>query len=271
MTPKLNWMIQNNIKLKRAIIEGKALFGTLDSWLLYKFRMSPNSEKHPEHISDITNASATGFYDSFDQTYSPWMLKEFGIDGSMLPEVVDNSYDFGYTAPTLFGLPIKILIIADQSASLIGNGCFRNMEAKITLGTGAFLNINTGTKCRGLKSGGYPLVGWSFRTPGKIPKIAFFLEKGFNETGVLIRFAQTVGLCSDPMELSGLATSVQDCDGVTFVPKFSNNGITGFTGFKSSTTKEHLVRAVLESIVFTVADLFFSLKEESNFASDKIR
>lgn len=139
------------------------------------------------------------------------------------------------------------------------------------MGTGAFLNINTGTKCRGLKSGGYPLVGWSFRTPGKIPKIAFFLEKGFNETGVLIRFAQIVGLCSDPNELSDLASSVQDCDGVTFVPKFSNNGVTGFTGFKSSTTKEHLVRAVLESVVFTVADLFFSLKEESNFASDKIR
>ncbi|CAO1315205.1 unnamed protein product [Diamesa tonsa] len=271
VTPKLNWMINNNIKLKRSIIEGKALFGTLDSWLLYKLRMSPNSEKHPEHISDMTNASATGFYDPFEQAYAPWMLKEFGFDESMLPQVVDNSYDFGYTAPTLFGLPIKILMIADQSASLIGNGCFRNMEAKITLGTGSFLNINTGTKCRGLKSGGYPLVGWSFRTPGKIPKIAFFLEKGFNETGVLIRFAQIVGLCSDPKELSDMASSVQDCDGVTFVPKFSNNGVTGFTGFKSSTTKEHLVRAVLESVVFTVADLFFSLKEESNFASDKIR
>lgn len=68
-----------------------------------------------------------------------------------------------------------------------------------------------------------------------------------------------------------MASSVQDCDGVIFVPKFSNKGVTGFTGFKSSTTKEHLVRAVLESVVFTVADLFFSLKEESNFASDKIR
>ena len=124
-------MLNNNIKLKRSVIEGKALFGTLDSWLLYKLRMSPNSEKHPEHISDITNASATGFYDPFDQAYSPWMLKEFGFDESMLPRVVDNSYDFGYTAPTLFGLPIKILMIADQSASLIGNGCFRNMEAKV--------------------------------------------------------------------------------------------------------------------------------------------
>lgn len=140
---------------------------------------------------------------------------------------------------------------------------------QITLGTGAFLNINTGNKCKGSKNGAYPMVGWDLSTKRKRTSRVFYTERGFNESATLVRFAKTVGLCSDVKQLSDSAFSVPDSDGVFFIPKF--NSMAGFVGYKNSTTKEHLVRAVLESIVFHVATFFFLAKEETSYHFDKIR
>lgn len=110
---------------------GRAIFGTVDTWLLHKFK-NCNGFERLEAISDVTNASATGLFDPFDMDYLGINLKYFKIKKSILPTVVDNSYDFGYTHKSLLGTPVKIAtIIADQAASLIGNGCFRNMDAKV--------------------------------------------------------------------------------------------------------------------------------------------
>jgi glycerol kinase len=119
--------------LKEAIRSGRAIFGTVDVWLLHKLKnVSVNNLEKFEPVSDITNASATGLFDPFDLTYIPMNLKYFKIKKSMLPAVVDNTHDFGYTHKSLFGVPIKIAsVIADQPASLIGNACFRNMDAKV--------------------------------------------------------------------------------------------------------------------------------------------
>lgn len=111
---------------------GRAVFGTVDTWLLQKFKNS-NGFERLEPITDITNASATGLFDPFALEYLKVNLKYFKIKESMLPNVVDNSHDFGYTHKSLLGAPVKIAtIIADQPASLIGNGCFRNMDAKVS-------------------------------------------------------------------------------------------------------------------------------------------
>lgn len=107
------------------------MFGTLDTWILHKLKNANGFEKI-EPITDLTNASATGLFDSFAMKYEKMNLKYFKIKESILPTVVDNSVDFGYTHKSLFGVPIKIAtVIADQPASLIGNGCFRKMDAKV--------------------------------------------------------------------------------------------------------------------------------------------
>jgi glycerol kinase len=110
---------------------GRALFGTVDTWLLHKLKNLSNAEKF-EAITDITNASATGLFDPFSLEYIPAVLKFFNIKKSMLPAVVDSSYDFGYTHKSMLGAPVKIAtIIADQVAALIGNACFRKMDMKV--------------------------------------------------------------------------------------------------------------------------------------------
>ena len=113
------------------------------------------------------------------------------------------------------------------------------------------------------------MVGWDLSTKRKRTSRVFYTERSFNESASLIKFAKTVGLCTDVKELSDSAFSVPDSDGVFFIPRF--NSMAGFVGFKNSTTKEHLVRAVLESIVFNVATFFFLTKEETSYHFDKLR
>lgn len=113
------------------------------------------------------------------------------------------------------------------------------------------------------------MVGWDVSSrKGKTSRV-FYTERGFKESATLIRFAKTVGLCADVQQLSDLAFAVGDCDGVFFVPKFDS--MAGFINYKNSTTKEHLVRAVLEAVVFSVASFYFLTKEETSYHFDKIR
>lgn len=113
------------------------------------------------------------------------------------------------------------------------------------------------------------MVAYDLTTKRKRTSRVFYTERGFNESSTVIRFAETVGLCSDVKQLSTMAFSVPNSDGVFFIPKFVSMG--GFVGYKNSTTKAHLVRAVLESIVFKVATFFFLTEEEISYHFDKIR
>ena len=113
------------------------------------------------------------------------------------------------------------------------------------------------------------MVAYDLTTKRKKPSRVFYTERGFNESSTVIRFAMTVGLCDDVKQLSNIASSVTNSDGVFFIPTFVS--MAGFVGFKNSTTKEHLVRAVLESIVFQVASFFFLTKEEVSYHFDKIK
>lgn len=113
------------------------------------------------------------------------------------------------------------------------------------------------------------MVAYDLSTKRKRTARVFYTERGFNESSTVIRFAQTVGLCSDVKQLSAMAFSVQNSDGVFFIPEFAS--MAGFVGYKNSTKKEHLVRAILESIVFKVATFYFLTKEEIAYHFDKIR
>lgn len=260
---RLQYFIQNNSKLKRAIKENRALYGALDTWLLSKLKMNSNAD----HVSDITSSAATGMFDVFKLDFSTPLLAYFNIKRSILPKVVSNFHDFGFTHEKIFGIPIRIdTVVSDQSASLIANCCFSPWSSKITLGTGSFLQVNVGSKCKGSRVGANPLVAWSVKNEQKKPSTNFKLEFFHETSSESIRFMQVVGLCSDVRQLSDIARSVDDSDGVFFIPEFF-----GFDGVKQSTTNCHLVRAVLENIIFTVSLFFFLMKTETAYRPSKIR
>lgn len=140
---------------------------------------------------------------------------------------------------------------------------------QITLGTGAFLNINTGSKCKGSSNGGKPLVAYDLSTKRKRDWTVYYLQYDFLHSATIMQFAKTVGMCENESELSDMALSVDDPNGAYFLPNFQS--LAGFVGLKRSTQKCHLVRAALESIVFSVASCFFRAKEESSYHFDRVR
>lgn len=219
-TGRFAWMIQNNEALKRGIANKTALFGTVDTWLLTKLRPSGG-----EHLTDITNATATGFFDPFMGDWAGWSFAICGIVREMLPRIVPNdSKEFEVTDKRLFGheIPIKA-IMGDQSAAIWGSACFEKGDLKVTLGTGSFLDLNTGTSCHASVHGLYPLVGWRVSAGGE--ETCYAMEGGSSDTGSLIKWAQSFGLFNDPKDSSAMALSVPDPDGVFFIPAFSGLGV----------------------------------------------
>uniref|UniRef100_A0A182TNN0 Glycerol kinase 5 n=1 Tax=Anopheles melas TaxID=34690 RepID=A0A182TNN0_9DIPT len=281
ITLRLAWVLQNNPSVQEDLKLGSVLYGTIDSWLLYRLRQGADLTKQVEHISDVTNCTSTGIYDPFGQEWAGWALNLFSIKKELLPKVVDNSYDFGHVHETLLGARIKIAAsVSDQAASLWGNCCFERGDVKITMGTGSFLNVNTGTKCLASVHGLYPLIGYKLQGgAGSPPDIIYLMEGSSNDTGSIVEWALNVGLFDDPAASAAMALSVPNSDGVLFVPAFSGLGPpirddtagSGFIGIKPSTRKEHMVRALLESLAFRVALLYDCALRETGFSFTCIR
>ncbi|XP_052860053.1 putative glycerol kinase 5 [Anopheles cruzii] len=279
VTLRLSWALQNSPSLQEDLKTGNILYGTIDSWLLYRLRQGTDRTAVVEHISDVTNCTSTGLYDPFSQQWAGWATNLFSIKHDILPKVVDNSYDFGHVHESLLGAKIKIAAsVSDQSASLWGNACFQRGDVKITMGTGSFLNVNTGTKCLASLHGLYPLIGYKLKEASAMD-ITYLMEGSSNDTGSIIEWARNVGLFEDPAESATMALSVPNSDGVLFVPAFSglgppihdDNAGSGFIGIKASTRKEHMVRALLESLAFRVALLYDCALKETGFSFVSIK
>ncbi|KAG5666386.1 hypothetical protein PVAND_014415 [Polypedilum vanderplanki] len=275
VTPRLLWCLENIPELKEGIKLGEAVFGTIESFLLYRLKKG-NTLTQVEHVSDMTNAIATGLYDPFTLSWGDWAFKMFKINRNIMPKVVDNSYNFGSTHSSVFGVPVKIsAVIADQAASIFGNCVFSKGNAKLTLGTGTFLSINTANKCHASICGLYPQIAYSLHETGVI----FDVEGNSNDTAMSILWGMQIGLYNDPSETSDMAESVCDSDGVYFIPAFNGlsapindfNASTGFIGIKPSTTKYHMVRAILQSIVFRVAQLIRAASKETNYVIRQVK
>lgn len=214
-------------------------------------------------------------YDPFTLNWSSLVKPIFNIPETILPKVVDNNYDFGYIHESIVGHRIKIACsVSDQTASIWGNCCFKKADIKITLGTGSFLNIITGDECLASMLGCYPLVAW------KMNKNAVYCVEGAtHDTGTVIKWAENIGLIDNTSECSNIAYSVPDSDGVFFVPAFSGIGppvndykaTTGFIGVRPTTTKAHMVRAILESIAFMTAQMFICVQEDTKIKAHTIR
>ncbi|XP_067645291.1 putative glycerol kinase 5 [Eurosta solidaginis] len=278
VTLRLLHETQTNKRLQEALKLRKVRVELLDSWILYKLRSGNGIRKNIDHISDITSATATGLFDPFTLSWSPLLKHLFGIDSSLLPNVVDNGCkDFGYIDSRALGPEwhnSRILISAstsDQTAAMWGSQCFNRGDVKITLGTGAFLDMVTGSECHASLTGMYPLVAWQFKDNQKHDRTVYCVEGASNDIGTVIEWAMRCGFFTNPMETTNIAESVSDTNGVYFVPAFSGLGppindqkaASGFIGITPSTHRPHLVRAILESIVFRTVQLCEAVENEN--------
>ncbi|XP_017135367.1 putative glycerol kinase 5 [Drosophila miranda] len=279
VTPRLLYEINNNKRLKQALHENKARVELLDSWILHKLRSGNGKNTNVEHITDVTSSTATGLYDPFTLSWSPFISWLFGFDTKILPRVVDNGYkDFGHVHPAAFGpgwdntsIPIAASL-SDQAASMWGSQCFKKNDVKVTMGTGAFLNLSTGSKCRAATSGIYPLVAWQIKNNSKSQGAVYCIEGAAHDFGTVVTWAQSCELFKKPDETALIAKSVPDTNGVFFMPAFSGLGppvndyrsASGFIGLTPSTTKAHMVRALLESIVFRLVQLIDATEKETS-------
>jgi putative glycerol kinase 5 len=275
VTPRLLWMLENNLKLSEAVRKEDALFGTLDSYLLYRLRRGKEL-RQVEHISDITNCTATGLFDPFTLKWASWAVAMFKFKLHMFPKVVDNSYEYGDIHESFFEAPVKIVgVMGDQPASMFGNCCFEKGDAKVTLGTGTFLDINTSNKCQASMLGLYPLVSWKLRCQS----VCYSVEGSSADTATIINWGMSIGLFNDPSESSGMAESVESSQEVYFVPAFSGlsapindfRAASGFIGISVDSNKNHLTRALLESIVFRVAQLINASIKETDYKLKLLR
>ncbi|MED6263801.1 putative glycerol kinase 5, partial [Characodon lateralis] len=253
----------------QAIEEGNCCFGTIDTWLLFKLT------KGRVHATDYSNASSTGMFDSYQMCWSGFLSSLVSLPLSIFPQVENTGHNFGSIDPSIFGVSIPIMsVMADQQAAMFGECCFDVGDVKITMGTGTFMDINTGVKPHTSLAGLYPLVGWKIGSD-----VVYLAEGNAADTGTAIKWAQELELFSDVTETSDMAYSVSDSDGVCFVPSFSGlqaplndpRACASLMGLKPSTTKSHLVRAILESIAFRNKQLYETMLRETHIPITQIR
>uniref|UniRef100_A0A4X2KLE1 Glycerol kinase 5 n=1 Tax=Vombatus ursinus TaxID=29139 RepID=A0A4X2KLE1_VOMUR len=241
---RLAWVLQNVIEVQKAVREENCCFGTIDTWLLYKLT------KGSAYATDFSNASTTGIFDPYQMCWSGILTSLLSIPISLLPPV------------------------ADQQAAMFGECCFQRGDVKLTMGTGTFLDINTGTNVQQTVGGFYPLIGWKIG-----PEVVCLAEGNAADTGTAIKWAQNLNLFTDADETEKMAKSLPDSEGVCFVPSFSGLQVplndpcacASFMGLKSSTNKYHLVRAILESIAFRNKQLYEMMQKEIDIPVTTIR
>ncbi|KAG8445514.1 hypothetical protein GDO86_010325 [Hymenochirus boettgeri] len=245
---RLVWVLQNIPEVQQAAEEGNCCFGTIDTWLLYKLT------KGTVHATDYSNASGTAIFDPYQMCWSSFLCSLLSIPLSIFPSVEDTSHSFGIVDPSLFGAPIPIrALVADQQAAMFGQCCFDVGNVKLTLGTGSFISVNTGNALHTSLAGLYPLIGWKIGE-----EVVCLAEGNASDTGTAIKWAQELNLFANVADTENMARSVPDCGGTCFVPSFSGlqapvndpYACASFMGLKPSTSKNHLIRAILESVAY---------------------
>ncbi|XP_074860117.1 glycerol kinase 5 isoform X2 [Carettochelys insculpta] len=256
---RLSWILKNITEVQQAANANNCCFGTIDTWLLYKLT------KGSVYATDYSNASSTGLFEPFQMCWSSNLSRLLSIPMSIYPPVEDTNHSFGSVDPDIFGLPIPITaLVADQQAAMFGQCCFHAGDVKLTMGTGTFWDVNTGNQLHMSRGGLYPLIGWKI---GK--EVVFLAEGNTSDTGSTIKWAKELDLFTSVEDTSRMAQSVADSEGVCFVPSFSGlqapvndpYACASFMGLKPTTTRNHLIRAMLESVAFRNKQLYDPVKE----------
>jgi glycerol kinase len=259
---KIKWILDNVPYARTKAEEGQLIFGTIDTWLIW------NLTKGKKHVTDYSNASRTMLYNIYELTWDDRILGELNILKSMLPEVKPSSYIYGYVDIEWFGGEIAISGAAgDQQAALFGQNCFETGNAKNTYGTGCFLLMNTGEKAYASKNGMLTTIAWGIND-----KIEYALEGSIFIAGAAVQWLRDeVRLINDAAETEAIAEAVEDTNGVYFVPAFVGLGAPywdsyargSMFGLTRGAKREHIIRAVLESLAYQTNDVIEAMKADS--------
>src|SRR5580704_1049596 len=212
---KINWILNNVEGAKELAEAGKLAFGTVDSWLVWKFT------RGKVHVTDVTNASRTMLYNIITQEWDEELLQIFGVPKSMLPEVKQSSEVYGETDTTIFASKIPIAGIAgDQQAALFGQMCTEKAMVKNTYGTGCFMLMNIGDEFIVSKNNLLTTIAWKING-----KIQYAFEGSIFIGGAVVQWLRDgLGVIKTSAEVENLALSVPDTGGVYFVPAFAGLG-----------------------------------------------
>jgi len=262
---KLEWILSNVQGIRQLVEQGKALFANVDTWLMWKL------SEGKIHATDVSNASRTMLFNIHTLDWDDDMLRLFSIPRSMLPKVQPSSGVFGYTPD---GIPIAG-VAGDQQAALFGQACFEPGMVKVTLGTGAFVLMNTGQEPVHSKHGLITTIAW-----GIGDAVEYALEGSVFVAGAVVQWLRDeLGVIADAAESEQLANEAEDTGGVYFVPAFVGLGAPHWdmyargtiTGLTRGTRRCHLVRAALESIAYQVCDVAKAMKADSRLRPTEIR
>ncbi|WP_164668127.1 glycerol kinase GlpK [Virgibacillus doumboii] len=268
---KVKWILDNVDGAREKAGNGDLLFGTIDTWLVYKLTGGK------QHVTDYSNASRTLMYNIYDLKWDEELLDILGVPGSMLPEVRESSEIYGKTADYHFyGHEIPIAGIAgDQQAALFGQACFEKGMAKNTYGTGCFMLLNTGEKGVQSDNGLLTTLAW-----GVDGKVEYALEGSIFVAGSAIQWLRDgLKLINSSPESEPLAKAVDSSEGVYVVPAFVGLGtpywdsdVRGAVfGLTRGTKKEHFVRATLESLAFQTRDVVDAMIADSGIDLKALR
>jgi glycerol kinase len=268
---KVKWILDNVEGAREKAEKGQLLFGTIDTWLIWK--MSGGKA----HVTDYSNASRTLMYNIHELKWDSELLEILGVPESMLPEVRPSSEVYAKTIPHhFFGQEIPIAGAAgDQQAALFGQACYEKGMGKNTYGTGCFMLMNTGDKAVKSDNGLLTTLAW-----GIDGKVEYALEGSIFVAGSAIQWLRDgLRMLKESKDSELYAEKVESTDGVYVVPAFVGLGtpywdsdVRGAVfGLTRGTSKEHFVRATLESLAYQTRDVLAAMEADSGIALKKLR
>jgi glycerol kinase len=269
---KLRWLLENVPGAREKAEAGDALFGTIDSWLLWNLTGGPDGGLH---LTDVTNASRTQMMNLQSLNWDSAILALFDIPRACLPDIRSSSEVYGEGKGFLAGVPIAG-VLGDQQAALFGQACLKPGEVKNTYGTGCFMLMNTGERMFSSRHG--LLTTLAYQLNGEKPVYA--LEGSIAITGALVQWLRdNLGLIQSSSEIEALARSVDDNGGVYFVPAFSGlyaphwkeNARGVICGLTRFVTKGHIARACLEATAFQTREVLDAMVKDSGVSITELR
>ena len=268
---KLRWILDHIPRGQHRAEQGDLLFGTVDSWLVW------NLTGGAVHVTDYTNASRTMLFNIHTLQWDNDLLSALDIPETVLPEVMPSSHVYGETVPGVLGdVRVPLCGIAgDQQAALFGQACYEAGMAKNTYGTGSFVLLNTGDRPVPSEKGLVTTLAW-----GLGDRVTYAMEGSIFITGAVVQWLRDgLGIIEQAAESETLARAVPDNGGVFFVPAFVGLGAPHWDmyargsifGLTRGTTREHLVRAALESIAYQSRDVIETMSVEADLQLPLLR
>ena len=267
---KIKWILDNVPGARERAEKGKLMFGTVDTWLIWRLT------RGEVHVTDPSNASRTMLFNIRTLQWDEELLKLFDIPASMMPEVRSSSEVYGATKTTIFAHKVPIAGIAgDQQAALFGQMCVEPGSVKNTYGTGCFLLMNTGEKRVKSKNNLLTGVAW-----GIGDKVEYAIEgSAFNAGSVIKWLRDELHMIDNAKRCDELAESVPDANGIYFVPAFTGLGAPYWdmyargciVGLTRGVNRAHIARSVLEAIAYQMTDLLEAMEDDSGITFTELR